>query len=109
MEMVKVNGNKITSWKSFHDFFARTFGFPEFYGKNMNAWMDCMNDLDCPEYGMISKLSLKKGEVLTLVITNVESFKQSNRDIYDALIECSAHINQNRILQGQQPLIFLAF
>ena len=39
---------------SFHDEFARVFGFPSFYGRNMNAWIDCMTSLDEPEDGMTS-------------------------------------------------------
>ncbi|MDZ4753789.1 MAG: barstar family protein [Phycisphaerae bacterium] len=31
--------------------FAETFGFPGFYGRNMNAWNDCMTFLDGPDAG----------------------------------------------------------
>ena len=37
-----LNGSKITDWKSFHDECAAVFGFPDFYGRNMNAWIDCL-------------------------------------------------------------------
>ncbi|MFM7430322.1 MAG: barstar family protein [Flammeovirgaceae bacterium] len=109
MVVIKVNGNKIQSWDAFHNFFARTFGFPNFYGKNMNAWIDCMSDLDHPEFGMTTKVSLSKGESLVLSIVNAEDLKNRNRDIFDALIECSAHINRNRIERGDKPFIYLAF
>ncbi|MCE2957569.1 MAG: barstar family protein [Bacteroidota bacterium] len=109
MEVVKINGNKFTSWSAFHNFFAHEFGFPDFYGRNMNAWIDCMSDLDHPEYGMTTKICLKKGECLVLSITHAEEFKKHNSDIYESLIECSAHINLNRIQQGKQPFIYLAF
>jgi len=32
----------ITDWASFHDVFMHTLGFPDFYGRNMDAWIDCM-------------------------------------------------------------------
>lgn len=109
MEVVKLDGNKLTNWSAFHNFFARKFGFPDFYGRNMNAWIDCMSDLDHPEYGMTTKISLKEGECIVLSITHAEELKKHNSDIYEALIECSAHINLNRIQQGKQPFIYLAF
>jgi Barstar (barnase inhibitor) len=37
-----LDGRKITDWKSFHDECAAIFGFPVFYGRNMDAWIDCL-------------------------------------------------------------------
>jgi RNAse (barnase) inhibitor barstar len=51
---VQIAGSKITDWDSFHDLFAEVFGFPGFYGRNMNAWNDCMTYLAVPEEGMTS-------------------------------------------------------
>ena len=31
---------------SFHQVFAAAFGFPEFYGRKVAAWIDCMSSLD---------------------------------------------------------------
>ena len=39
---VQIDGSAISDWNSFHDIFAAAFGFPAFYGRNMNAWIDCM-------------------------------------------------------------------
>jgi hypothetical protein len=36
---------------SFHDVSAATFGFPAFYGHNVNAWIDCLTNLDGPDAG----------------------------------------------------------
>ncbi len=35
---VRIDTNRIVDWNSFHDVFAEAFGFPDFYGRNMNAW-----------------------------------------------------------------------
>lgn len=44
--IVDIPAHEITDWDSFHDVFKRVFGFPDFYGRNMDAWIDCMTDLD---------------------------------------------------------------
>jgi RNAse (barnase) inhibitor barstar len=43
---VSVDCSKTSNWNSFHDEFAVAFGFPDFYRKNMNAWIDCMTYFD---------------------------------------------------------------
>ena len=40
--VVLIDGGRIVDWSSFHAVFAEGMGFPEFYGRNMDAWIDCM-------------------------------------------------------------------
>ena len=54
MAVVRMDCDRITDWESFHSLFAEVFGFPDFYGRNMNAWIDCMSYLDDSEGGMTS-------------------------------------------------------
>ncbi len=49
MAVVRLDCDRITDWESFHSLFAEVFGFPDFYGRNMNAWIDCMSYLDDSE------------------------------------------------------------
>jgi len=42
MPFVRVDATHIRDWDNFHDVFADAFGFPDFYGRNMDAWVDCM-------------------------------------------------------------------
>ncbi len=51
-KIVRINTELISNWDSFHQIFKMTFGFPEFYGNNMNAWIDCMSYIDDKETGM---------------------------------------------------------
>jgi len=51
---VQIDGSKIKNWDSFHDLFAEVLGFPGFYGRNMDAWNDCMTYLAVPEEGLTS-------------------------------------------------------
>jgi len=41
-ENVHIDGSKISDWGTFHHHFSEVFGLPGFYGRNMDAWIDCM-------------------------------------------------------------------
>ena len=45
MAIVRLNTEQITDWASFHQVCKEAFGFPDFYGANMNAWIDCLTYL----------------------------------------------------------------
>jgi hypothetical protein len=60
---------RITDWTSFHTVFAETLGFPDFYGRNMNAWVDCLTYVD--ESGdAMTKIHAPEGGVLVLCLDN---------------------------------------
>ena len=46
MPVIEVPASQINDWDTFHDTFAQTLGFPDFYGRNMNAWIDCLTYAD---------------------------------------------------------------
>jgi hypothetical protein len=50
--MVRIDASRITDQATFHSVFAEAFGFPGFYGQNMDAWIDCMTHLDDPSSGL---------------------------------------------------------
>ncbi len=105
---IQIDGSKITNWDSFHDYFAETFDFPSFYGRNMDAWTDCMTYLDDPEAGMTS-VQVSHGDVVVLCVGAVTDFKKRCPEIYDALIECSAFVNWRRIEKGEPAVLALSF
>lgn len=35
--LVRIDCNLLLDWESFHDTFVQEFGFPDFYGRNMNG------------------------------------------------------------------------
>jgi len=105
---VTVDCARIKDWDTFHDEFQRVFGFPGFYGRNMDAWIDCMTRLDTPEDGMTS-IHCSVGKILTLELENVTEFKQRCPEQYAATIECSAFVNWRRIERGNLPVLALSF
>src|SRR5687767_3306707 len=107
IKKVSINVDLINSWNTFHDIFAKILGFPEFYGRNMDAWIDCMTYIDDKEAGM-SKFWINKNDTLVIELTAVESFKKNCPDIYLGLFECTAIVNKRKINDGGQAMIAIA-
>lgn len=108
MQIVRIDTRRITDWKSFHDVFQEAFGFPDFYGRNMDAWNDCLTYLDEPGTGM-THIHVAPGEVLTLALDHIKDFRSRCPELYDAIIECSAFVNWRRIDMGQPAVLALSF
>lgn len=97
MAIHAIDGKSIYDWPTFHAFFAEEFGFPNYYGKNMDAWIDCIDEVDDGD------------SITTLFIHNAKYLKATSPEIYNALIECSAFVNWRYVSQGEQPVLALAF
>jgi len=106
--VIRIDGNRIHDWSTFHDVFAQVFGFPSFYGRNMDAWIDCMSYLDEPSAGM-SSIHVAAGEVLSLAVDNAASFKSRCPEQFQALVESAAFVNWRVMEKGGRPLIALGF
>ena len=106
--VVSLDTSRITDWDTFHAVFAEVFGFPDFYGRNMNAWIDCMTYLDDPDAGMTA-VYVPPGSVVTLQLEDVDSFARRCPALYDAVVECAAFVNWRRIEIGQKPMLALSF
>lgn len=104
--VVKVPVEKITDWPTFHLIFQETLGFPSFYGKNMDAWIDCMTSVDRPDDGM-SAVTVSPGQLLVLRIDDPFEFKARCPEQYDALVECAAFVNFRRMQIDEPPVIAL--
>jgi hypothetical protein len=108
MTLVKLDTRRIRDWDTFHGVFAEAFGFPDFYGRNMDAWNDCMSYLDDPAAGM-SKVHAPSGGVVVLELEHVADFARRCPEQYAAIIECSAFVNWRRIERGGAAVLALSF
>lgn len=108
MTVVKIDCARIRSESTFHDVFAGGFGFPDFYGRNMDAWIDCMTYLDEPDAGM-SKITVPKGECLTLHLENVADFARRTPQLFNTLTRCVAFVNYRRIENGGRSVLALSY
>jgi hypothetical protein len=104
--VVTIPTDQITDWDSFHSVCKTAFGFPDFYGRNMNAWIDCMTYLDEPPSGM-TNISVDVGDLVTLRIDDAPDFRRRCPEQYAALVECTAFVNYRRIEVGAKPILAL--
>ncbi len=105
MASAELNGAVITGAESFHAESRRAFGFPEFYGNTMDAWVDCMSYLR-DEDGM-SKFRLKPNEVLEIVVKDAAKLREQAPDVLEELTYCVAGINERYEDYGEKPALVL--
>jgi hypothetical protein len=106
--VVNLDTRRITDWTTFHTVFAEVFGFPEFYGRNMDAWIDCMTCLDDPSSGMTA-ISAPPGGVIVLQLEHADDFARRCPEPFAALVDCGAFVNWRRIKAGNPPVLALSY
>ena len=100
---VRIQTRQIKDWDTFHSVFATAMGFPDFYGGNMNAWIDCMTYFDD---GM-TRFTINSGELLHLEIVDTKKVSDRNPEIFQALIHAVAFVNARRLADGDPPVLAL--
>lgn len=106
--LATIDCSRITDWPSFHDEFDRVFGFPDFYGRNMDAWNDCMTSIDSPDDGM-TKIHCALGGVLTIELSNVDDLAGDRAKYLEAIVDGVAFVNFRRINIGEQTVLALSY
>ena len=94
---INIDFNKINSTKDFHKVFSVVMGFPDFYGNNNDAWIDCMSYIDDKEAGM-SLITVKPNESLNIVVSNFLPY--DSEEIFLGFIELVTSVNQRFIEVG---------
>ena len=107
MAHVHLDGATIGDWNAFHDRCAAAFGFPAFYGRNMDAWIDCLTYVR--EGDGMSRFELGPEEPLVIEVTGAEAFNRRLPEVFDALVECAAFVNQRQVDAGERPALHLLF
>jgi hypothetical protein len=105
MADVQLNGEHISDWESFHDVCAVAFGFPEFYGRTIDAWIDCLSYLRDDEN--MTKFHLKADEVLQIVISHSDNLRTKAPDLLEELAFCVEGINDRYADYGEKPALSL--
>ncbi|GAB3539351.1 barstar family protein [Noviherbaspirillum agri] len=106
MPTVRLDGRQIGNWAAFHDACKAAFGFPDFYGRNMDAWIDCLSSLRDDD-GM-SSFVLGADDVLEIEVPHSSTLRRQAPDILDALEECTAEVNERYVENGENPALSLA-
>jgi len=101
MALVNIDASKILDWPTFHSQCAEAFGFPDFYGQNMNAWIDCLSYLT--EGDGMSRFVLPDQELLFIHIEHFKEFSTRLPEISSAFLESTAFTNRRYIESGDIP------
>ncbi len=88
-------------WPSFHTESQEKFGFPDFYGRNMDAWIDCLSGLRDDD-GM-SSIVLSPDEILVIEVADSAFLRAESPHILAALEECIEAVNERYAEDGESP------
>lgn len=102
MEMV-IDFKDVDTVNKMHKKLKHAFGFPNFYGANIHALIDCLGDIRYPEYGM-SEVTIGENEVLNLTIKN---FPYENKLIINIFFLAIESVNKKSINRHETPSIHL--
>jgi RNAse (barnase) inhibitor barstar len=105
MARVRLHSAPIADFDSFHEESRRVFGFPEFYGRNMNAWIDCMSSLR-EDDGMTSFV-LDPHDLLHVEVPDAEALRERVPEVFAAFTDCTAYVNRRFTEMGALPAIAL--
>ena len=107
---IRVNGDVLSGKDALHETFARLFRFPEYYGRNMDSWIDCMSDPNLlTDAAVHNESEAVVSDTITIKIENYGHLKEAAPQQWIDLIECSAFVNNRFIESGSNRRIALAF
>ena len=98
-----LDGTAMTDWKAFHVQARAAFGFPDFYGNSMDAFVDCLSYLRDDD-GM-SAIRLGPHEVLQIEILDADVWRAAQPDMLDEVLYCIAGINERYEDYGETPAL----
>ncbi|MBC7455384.1 MAG: barstar family protein [Massilia sp.] len=105
MASAELNGALILDADTFHAECKKVFGFPDYCGNTMDAWVDCLSYLR-DEDGM-TKFRLKPNEVLEIVVKDAAALRERAPDLLEEVTFCVAGINERYEDYGEKPALVL--
>lgn len=105
MTTVKLDGALLTDWEAFHTVSQEVFGFPDYYGRNISAWIDCLSYLRDDD-GMAA-IRLKDDELLTIALSDSAPLQQRFPELLEELQFCVEMINERYADYGEKPALQL--
>ncbi|MCG8711046.1 barstar family protein [Brenneria sp. 4F2] len=100
---VKIDFAKIKTLDDFYNELSGLFGFPDFFGRNINALIDCLFSLRYPEDEM-TKIHVATSEYLLI---ELHHFSLTTEEIKETLIVTIENVSLKCKEKGQEPSIVL--
>ena len=79
MKQITLDGNILADAAKVHDYLKEMLGFPEYYGKNLDALHDCLTDLSDAELTITSPL--EDGAIYQKVLRILKAADRENDSI----------------------------
>ncbi len=105
--IVRIDARRLTDVAGLHAELSQAFGFPDGYGNNLDALIDCLTYLDDPDAGM-TRVHVARGQVATLVIEHNDVATKSATQVR-ALVDAVAFVNWRRIEKGEPSILAVAY
>jgi hypothetical protein len=104
--IVRVATSRVTDWDSFHDVFAESLRFADYYGRNENAFLDLLRYPDAPDVGVEVEL----GDTLLILLDEPGAvFAGRCPEQYAFLVDTLALANAEGIEAGAFVTLALAY
>ncbi len=101
--VVDLDGSAIANWDDFHAASRRAFGFPDYYGNNISAWIDCMSGLRDDD-GM-TRFVLGERDSLVIRLLHAKTLEQRAAHVMQGLQAAVAEVNDRSSEAGEPPLL----
>lgn len=102
---IRFASNELRDWASFHEASAEKFGFPDYYGRSRDAWIDCMRGGELEPGNPADDASI---DILVVEFPNSHGVSGEMKDVCEFLYSGFASVNQFRCKWGRRPLFLLA-
>jgi hypothetical protein len=103
MPKVTIDTKAVHDWDTLHAVCKEAFGFPDFYGRNGDAFIDCLSYLD--EDDGMSSFVLKPGETLTVELPGADEFANRAPEQALALLVWIGDVNARYVEEGKPPVL----
>ena len=103
MKRIRFEAGDLKDWTSFFDASAQKFGFQAKAGRNKDAWLECMEDLDTRSEPLV-----RSGEFVLIDFAGRFIDRNVDRDVEVFLVSGAAHVNGARTANGERPYLICA-
>lgn len=106
MKQIQIYENIFCDGVQFHRVFAEIMGFPDFYGHNWDAWIDCMSYIESPQE-QLSKITVPENECLEIEIMIIDGNNYFKTETWGVFCSCVAAVNGRFACRGSNTRLII--
>lgn len=81
MQSIKLDLSSVKSEDEFHDLVKDVFGFPYYYGRNLDAFWDCLSEIAIPTKVEVFNLSEVSDAINGVVLIYVDLLRARQEEV----------------------------